>query len=104
MKKIAALFASLILPFMTFASEADLKIPELGVSQNHLLLFGFAICLIGLLFGYYQYSRVRRLKAHQSMLDVAKVIFETCKTYLIQQGKFLLVLFVIIGLCIAFYF
>lgn len=87
-----------------WASEADLKIPELSTSQNHLLLFGFLVCVLGLLFGLYQYTVVKKLKAHQSMLDVAKIIFETCKTYLIQQGKFLFVLFVIIGLCIAFYF
>mgnify|MGYP001766590824 FL=1 len=104
MKKLITLMAAFFLPFMTFASEADLKIPELGTSQNNLLLFGFAICLLGLLFGYYQYRKVKKLRAHRSMLDVAKVIFETCKTYLIQQGKFLLILFLIIGLCIAFYF
>jgi K(+)-stimulated pyrophosphate-energized sodium pump len=104
MKKITSLLAVLLLPFITFAGEADLKIPELTPSQNNLLLLGFVICLLGLLFGYYQYRKVRKLQSHQSMLDVAKVIFETCKTYLIQQGKFLLILFLIIGLCIAFYF
>jgi K(+)-stimulated pyrophosphate-energized sodium pump len=96
--------AALLLPFLTFASEADLAIPNLTTGQNNLLLFGFLICLLGMLFGYYQFHRVRKLRAHQSMLDVAKVIFETCKTYLVQQGKFLVILFVIIGLCIAFYF
>jgi K(+)-stimulated pyrophosphate-energized sodium pump len=104
MKKVTSLLVALMLPFITFASEADLKIPDLSASQNHLLLLGFAICLLGLLFGYYQYRKVRSLHAHSSMLDVAKVIFETCKTYLIQQGKFLLILFLIIGTCIAFYF
>jgi K(+)-stimulated pyrophosphate-energized sodium pump len=104
MKKVTSLLVALLLPFITFASEADLKIPNLSASQNHLLLLGFAICLLGLLFGYYQYRKVRKLQAHSSMLDVASVIFETCKTYLIQQGKFLLILLGIIGLCIAFYF
>ena len=104
MKRLVILFAAIVLPLSMFASEADLKIPALTSSQNNLLMFGFLICLLGLLFGYYQFQKVRKLGAHQSMLDVAKIIFETCKTYLIQQGKFLVMLFVIIGLCIAFYF
>ena len=104
MKKLFTLMAVIGLPFLSAASEADLKIPELTSGQNNLLLFGFLICLLGMLFGYYQYRKVSRLKAHRSMLDVAKVIFETCKTYLIQQGKFLVILFAIIGACIAFYF
>ena len=104
MKRFNIMAAALLLPFLTFASEADLAIPNLTTGQNNLLLFGFLICLLGMLFGYYQFHRVRKLRAHQSMLDVAKVIFETCKTYLVQQGKFLVILFVIIGLCIAFYF
>jgi len=104
MKRLVILFAAIVLPLSMFASEADLKIPALTSSQNNLLMFGFLICLLGMLFGYYQFQKVRKLGAHQSMLDVAKIIFETCKTYLIQQGKFLVMLFVIIGLCIAFYF
>ncbi|MCX6245514.1 MAG: sodium-translocating pyrophosphatase [Bacteroidetes bacterium] len=104
MKKISLLLAGFALPALSFASEADLKIPQLSPNQNNLLLFGFAICVLGMLFGYYQFLKVRKLKAHSSMLDVAKVIFETCKTYLIQQGKFLVVLFLFIGACIAFYF
>jgi K(+)-stimulated pyrophosphate-energized sodium pump len=104
MKKIILLLASMMMPAFMFASEADLKIPNLSDNQNHLLLFGFLICLLGMLFGFYQYQKVRKLGAHKSMLDVAKVIFETCKTYLIQQGKFLIILFLFIGLCIAFYF
>jgi K(+)-stimulated pyrophosphate-energized sodium pump len=104
MKKIILLLVAIVMPAFMFASEADLKIPNLSSSQNNLLLFGFLICLLGMLFGLYQYQKVRRLRAHSSMLDVAKVIFETCKTYLIQQGKFLIILFLFIGLCIAFYF
>jgi K(+)-stimulated pyrophosphate-energized sodium pump len=104
MKKLSMLLAALLLPFSMFASEADLKIPDLTPEENSLLMFGFVIIILGMLFGYYQYHKVKKLRAHSSMLDVAKVIFETCKTYLIQQGKFLVLLFVIIGLCIAFYF
>ncbi|MFH1160601.1 MAG: sodium-translocating pyrophosphatase [bacterium] len=104
MKRFSTFLAAILLPFISTAGEADLVIPELTTTQNNLLYFGFLVCVLGLLFGWYQYARVKKLKAHQSMLDVAKVIFETCKTYLIQQGKFLVILFVIIGLCIAFYF
>lgn len=94
----------MMMPVLTYGSEADLIIPELSPSQNNMLLFGFLICFFGLLFGLYQFVKVKKLKAHQSMLDVSKVIFETCKTYLIQQGKFLILLFVFIALCIGFYF
>jgi K(+)-stimulated pyrophosphate-energized sodium pump len=104
MKRLLTLLAILIWPFFSLASEADLMIPELTPVQNNLLYFGFLICILGLSFGWYQYVQVRKLKAHPSMLDVGKIIFETCKTYLIQQGKFLVILFLIIGLCIAFYF
>lgn len=88
----------------TFASEADLKIPELSSNQNTLLMFGILVCVLGLIFGVIQYLKVKRLKAHKSMLDVAAIIFETCKTYLFQQGKFLAVLFIFIAVCIGFYF
>jgi K(+)-stimulated pyrophosphate-energized sodium pump len=104
MKKLIMLAAAFGLPFLASASEADLKIPTLTSNQNNLLLTGFLVCILGMLFGLYQFQKVRKLGAHSSMLDVAKVIFETCKTYLIQQGKFLIILFLFIGLCIAFYF
>ena len=104
MKRLSTISAALLLPFLSMASEADLVIPELTASQNNLLYLGFIICVLGLLFGWYQYANVKKIRAHQSMLDVANVIFQTCKTYLIQQGKFLVILFVIIGLCMAFYF
>jgi len=104
MKKIIALFPALLLPVMLFASEADLKIPTFSDSQHGLLMWGFLICVLGLAFGLYQFIRVKNLKAHKSMLDVSQVIFETCKTYLIQQGKFLVILFMFIAVCVAFYF
>jgi len=92
------------LPAFVFGSEADLKIPVLEPAQTNILLFGFLICILGLLFGLYQFTQVKKLRAHKSMLDVAHIIFETCKTYLIQQGKFLVVLFIIVGTIIGFYF
>ncbi|WP_011305226.1 sodium-translocating pyrophosphatase [Methanosarcina barkeri] len=86
------------------ASEANLKIPNLSQEQNNLLLWGIVVCVLGMLFGLYQFMKVKKIRAHKSMLDVADTIYETCKTYLIQQGKLLCILFVFIGLCIAFYF
>ena len=91
-------------PAIAAASEATLKIPNLSQGQNNLLLWGIVVCVLGMLFGLYQFMIVRRIKAHQSMLDVANIIYETCKIYLIQQGKLLCILFVFIGFCIAFYF
>ncbi len=104
MKKLIALTSALLLPTMMFASEADLVIPEFSSSQHNLLSWGFLICILGLFFGLYQFLKVKKLRAHSSMLDVSKVIFETCKTYLIQQGKFLIILFMFIAVCVAFYF
>ncbi|MDD4565225.1 MAG: sodium-translocating pyrophosphatase [Eubacteriales bacterium] len=105
--KFQGLIAALIivcLPVTSYASEADLVIPQLSSSQNYILMVGIGICVLGMLFGFYQFNKVKKLKAHQSMLDVANTIYETCKTYLIQQGKFLALLFLFIGVCIAFYF
>ncbi|NLO22075.1 MAG: sodium-translocating pyrophosphatase, partial [Syntrophomonadaceae bacterium] len=94
----------LMTPAFSLASEANLVIPELSQGQNTLLLGGIVICLLGMMFGYYQFTRVKKLQAHPSMLDVAQTIYETCQTYLIQQGKFIAILFAFIGICIAFYF
>jgi len=94
----------LLLPLTAFASEADLVLPPLESGHRSLLMMGIGVCIAGMLFGFYQFKKVRSLKAHQSMLDVAEIIYETCKTYLTQQGKFLITLFIFIGACIAFYF
>ncbi|MEI6680190.1 MAG: sodium/proton-translocating pyrophosphatase, partial [Mariniphaga sp.] len=104
MKRLFSSIMVLGLPALVFGSEADLKIPALETGQYNMLLFGFLICILGLLFGLYQFIQVKKLGAHKRMLDVAHIIFETCKTYLIQQGKFLLILFAFIAACIAFYF
>jgi len=103
MKKILSFFTLLSLPFITMASEADLVIPE-GVKQQDILYWGFLITFAGFLFGFYQFVQVKKIRAHKSMLDVAQVIFETAKTYLWEQGKFLAILFVFIGSAVAFYF
>ncbi len=105
--KLKILISSLLLyiafPLQTYASEASLVIPDLGEGRS-LLFWGFLITFFGLLFGLYQFLKVKKLPAHKSMLDVAQVIYETAKTYLIQQGKFLILLFLIIGVVVAFYF
>ena len=103
MKKIISILAVSFLPFVSIASEADLVIPE-AIKEQRILYWGFLITIAGLLFGLYQFIQVKKIKAHKSMLDVAQVIFETSKTYLIQQGKFILILFAFIGSAVAFYF
>ncbi|MBN2615255.1 MAG: sodium-translocating pyrophosphatase [Bacteroidales bacterium] len=103
MKKFLSLLAVLTAPAFAMASEADLVIPD-GVRGANVLYWGFIIIAFGFLFGIMQYLKVKKITAHKSMLEVADVIYQTGKTYLIQQGKFLAILFVIIGIVIAFYF
>jgi K(+)-stimulated pyrophosphate-energized sodium pump len=103
-KNLLILLLILVSSVYTFAGEANLQIPTLSEGQQNILIIGLVVCLLGLAFGVYQYLKVKNLKAHQSMLDVAQIIFETCKTYLIQQGKLLVILFVFIAACVAFYF
>ncbi len=112
MKKIPTLLFILLISSTIKASEVDLPIPDLrrtyfesfGTSGWHLLLSGFIIILIGILFGLYQFVSIRKFPAHASMLNISKIIYSTCKTYLVQQGKFLFYLFLIIGSAITFYF
>ena len=94
----------LMTPIIAFADESDLKIPELSGKQSSLLMIGLIVCLLGMAFGLYQFTVVKKYRAHKSMLDVAGIIYETCKTYLVQQGKFLAILLLFISVCIAFYF
>jgi K(+)-stimulated pyrophosphate-energized sodium pump len=101
---IASLSVLLLTPAVAFAGEADLVLPVLSQDQNTLLYYGIGVCVLGMLFGVYQFVQVKQNVAHQSMLDVAQTIYETCKTYLIQQGKLLAILFAFIGVCVAFYF
>jgi len=103
MKRALTLASALLLPFFTLASEANLVIPE-GIREQSLLYWGFLITFAGFMFGLFQFLKVKKIGAHKSMLDVANVIFETAKTYLIQQGKFLMILFLFIGSAVAFYF
>lgn len=90
-----------------FASEANLIVPDIRTispESYNLLLIGIGVSVIGLVFGFVEFLKVKSIKAHESMTDVGNTIFETCKTYLIQQGKFLIALEILIGLCIGYYF
>ncbi|MGI5879752.1 MAG: sodium-translocating pyrophosphatase [Syntrophomonadaceae bacterium] len=107
-KALMGMFASLMMllayPAVALAGEANLVLPVLNSSQSNLLIIGIVVCILGMFFGLYQYKRVEKFQAHQSMLDVAATIYETCKTYLLQQGRLLIILFAFIAICIAFYF
>src|SRR5947209_6390629 len=90
--------------------EANLKLPDLsqvsflGIDGHKLLLFGIVICIFGLGFGLAIYSRLKNLPVHKSMLDVSELIYETCKTYLFTQGKFLMILWVFLAVVFVMYF
>ena len=114
-----SLFASMLAMICapSFAGEASLVVPNIkdegkivwtlfgqGLTNYDLLMAGLVISVLGVIFGLIVFSQVKKVPVHQKMEDVGNTIFETCKTYLIQQGKFLLALEILIGLCIAFYF
>ena len=105
-----AMFAMLSTLFFTtmpaLAGEADLVVPSFAAHQDsyNLLVAGIVISALGIIIGIIQYFNVKNIKAHKSMLMVGNLIFETCKTYLVQQGKFLVLLEVLIAICIGFYF
>jgi K(+)-stimulated pyrophosphate-energized sodium pump len=86
--------------------EAALIIPRFLDSPYNfwLLVVGIGICVLGFAFGVYQYLRVKRIGVFKSMRDIGNLIFETCKTYLLHQGRFLVILFLFIAACTAFYF
>jgi K(+)-stimulated pyrophosphate-energized sodium pump len=90
--------------------EASLKLPDLsqvtflGIDGHNLLLFGIVICIFGLGFGLAIYSRLKNLPVHKSMREISELIYETCKTYLITQGKFLMILWIFIAVVIVMYF
>ncbi|TMQ71227.1 MAG: sodium-translocating pyrophosphatase, partial [Candidatus Eisenbacteria bacterium] len=87
-----------------FASELDLQLPTLEPGQRQMLLVGLGVCAIGMLFGLTMFNQVKGLPAHQSMLNISNIIYETCKAYLLKQGQLLLVLELFIGACIVYYF
>jgi len=90
--------------------EAGLRLPDLsqvtflGIDGHKLLLFGIVICVLGLLFGMTIFTKLKNLPVHRSMREISELIYETCKTYLVTQGKFLLLLWVFIAIVIVLYF
>ena len=106
--------AYLLIPLAAFASEADLAIPDLHKGAPYTLLGGirpwdllfYGACIIAGTLGISLFLRhqVKKLRAHDSMLKVAEIIYQTCRTYLIQQGKFLILLFCFIAAAMSFYF
>ncbi len=104
---LASIFALFCMVSPAFASEADLVVPNIRQASEfdfNLLVIGMIVSVIGVIFGFIEYLRVKKIDVHASMAQVGNTIFETCKTYLVQQGKFLIALEILIGLCIAFYF
>ncbi|HVH88192.1 MAG TPA: sodium/proton-translocating pyrophosphatase, partial [Terriglobales bacterium] len=92
------------------AGEANLKLPNLsavdflGINGHALLLVGLIFCVFGLLFGLGIYMNLKNLPVHRSMREISELIYETCKTYLITQGKFIALLWIFIAVIIALYF
>ena len=109
----AALASAVVVSPAAFAGEADIHIPDLsgvkfdglgGVSGATLMYLGIGICFIGAIFGIVQYFQTKALPVHKTMADVSETIWETCKTYLFTQGKFLAILWVLIAGCMVYYF
>ena len=93
-------------------SEANLQLPDLtqvrflgqSIDGHSLLMYGPLFCLLGMLFGFFMYVHLKGLPVHRAMREVSQLIWETCKTYLINQGKFLLLLWCFIAVVILAYF
>ena len=118
-RKISALVALLLLSAPALfakaaeeaaGGEANLKLPDLsqvsflGIDGHKLLLYGIIICVFGLLFGLTIFTRLKNMEVHRSMREISELIYETCKTYLLTQGKFLLLLEIFIAVVIVLYF
>jgi len=107
----AAILAASFTPSLR-ASESDIHIPDLNavsfmggsLTGSAVLLTGLVVCVVGMVFGWMQYIQTKNLPVHSSMASVSNIIWETCKTYLAQQGKFLVVLWVLIAVCMTYYF
>src|SRR5262245_53769398 len=102
----------LLLPTWAFASEANLVLPDLSsqsflsgaIDGRTLLIIGIAVSAIGLIFSFVQFNNLKNLPVHKSMREISELIYETCKTYLTTQGKFILFLEIFIGAVIIAYF
>src|ERR1700689_1886683 len=118
-KVLASAVAVIALASVAFAQpsgevggEANLKLPDLSsvsflnnaIDGHKLLLIGIVFCIFGLGFGLVIYTRLKNLPVHRAMREISELIYETCKTYLVTQGKFLLLLWVFIAVVIVLYF
>lgn len=118
LKKWSSFFLTMLLAtgFLSgnaLASEIDLKIPSLdvaydifgyGITGSQILLYGMGICVLGMIFGLYEFIKIKGMPAHKAMLNVSYTIYETCKTYMKQQAKLLVILELFIAACIFYYF
>jgi K(+)-stimulated pyrophosphate-energized sodium pump len=93
--------ANLVLPDLT---GETVKVDFLGMSGHTLLMFGLLVCALGLGFGAMIFLQLKKMAVHKTMLDVSELIYQTCKAYLVQQGKFLMILWVFIAAATAIYF
>ena len=91
--------------------EANLKLPDLSqvpfmgnTNGRSLLMVGLLVCLLGMAFGLAIYTQLKKMPVHKSMLEISELIYETCKTYLVTQGKFILILEAFIAVIIVLYF
>ncbi len=106
----AAAICSFALAPAAFADESKLVLPDLemvkflGMTGRTLLMLGLIVCVAGLAFGMIIYKQLQKMDVHQSMLDVSELIYETCKTYLVTQGKFIMILELFIGAIMIVYF
>jgi K(+)-stimulated pyrophosphate-energized sodium pump len=109
-RRFATVAAAVLGAPAAWAGEADINLPDLrnvlfpGVSGMHLMYAGLVVCLVGLAFGLYQYRQTAAMPVHECMRNVSQTIWETCKTYLWQQGRFLRVLWLLIAACMVYYF
>src|SRR5688572_24900661 len=114
MKRVLFLLVAIAICFglevSVYAGETDIELPDLGqanflgVPGDTLLMSGLVVCGLGLLFGLMIYQRLKNLPVHGAMKEISELIYETCKTYLITQGRFLLLLELFIAVAIVFYF
>ena len=109
----AVLLVMLALMQGAYASEIDLKVPSLDVGYNiwgyaitgsQILMYGIGICVLGMVFGFYEFVRIKKMPAHEGMLKICNLIYETCETNMKQQAKLLLLLEIFIAACIFYYF
>src|SRR6266851_5035765 len=106
-----ALILGLFTSLSARADEANLVLPDLsqvsvmgGINGRSILVWGLVICVFGLIFGLWQYMQLKNLPVHRAMLEISELIYETCKTYMITQGKFIALLWVFIAAVILLYF